>query len=172
MSDRFPADPSYGELQALQAMLFDAAEQKRAALKERDAQHREEIGRVMSAIIDVLDSIDRLLQDDASLQSWALVTRQFASALNASGLALIGNAGEMADPRTHRVIEARQSTESPDEMVLEVLRRGFRYQGRVMRPAEVVVATNPAPKPPLSGSDTTGTGDPGTGEAGNDQEQG
>lgn len=169
MSDRVPADPSYGELQALRSMLFDASEQRREALQERDAQHREEIERLVGAIIDVLDSTDRLLRrDETSVASWGLITRQFASALNGTGLDVIGSVGEMADPRTHRVVETCQTTKAADAEVLTVLRRGYRYRGRVLRPAEVIVATNPH----TSVRNPAAACNSGAGEASTDQEQG
>ena len=106
--------------------------------------------------------------DETSARSWGLITRQFASALNGTGLDVIGNIGEMADPHTHRVIETRQTTKVADAAVLKVLRRGYRYRGRVLRPAEVIVATNPQ----TSVRNTATSCDSHPGEACTDQEQG
>lgn len=168
MSDRVPADPSYGELQALQSMLLDASESRREALRKRDAQHREEIELLVDAIVDVLDSMDRLLQRDETLaESWKLITRQFASALDGTGLDVIGDVGEVADPHTHRVIETRQTTKTADATVLTVLRRGYRYRGRVLRPADVIVAASPQ----ASARSPAAACDSGTGQACSDQEQ-
>lgn len=172
MSDRIPGDSSSGELWALQSMLVDAFQDQRDALEQRDAQHRAELDRLLSAMVDVLDSLDRLLRDETYLRSWRLITRQFTSALRGSGVEVIGSVGESADPHTHRVIETRRSTEVAEEVVLEVLRRGYRHQGRVLRPAEVIVATNPARATPATHRDAAGTREAGTADSVTDQEQG
>lgn len=74
----------------------------------------------------------------------------------------------MADPHTHRVIETRQTTNAADAAVLTVLRQGYRYRGRVLCPAEVIVATNS--QTPVRSTATAC--DPDRGEACTDQEQG
>ncbi|AXK36924.1 nucleotide exchange factor GrpE [Streptomyces armeniacus] len=129
-----------------------------AALDEREAAHREQTGRLLTALLGALDSFDRLLADgpppadgegvQAYHQSVGLVARQLDEAVRTGGLEPIGLRGETADPATHQVIDVREPGPpgTAEDEVLEVARRGYRYHGRVLRAAQVVVA-GPAPVP-------------------------
>lgn len=156
------------ELWALQTALFEAVEEKREALRKQDTEHRKEIERLVCAIIDVLDSVDRLCSDESCLASVRLVARRFASAVQADGLEVIGWSGEVADPDTHKVVEVRHTDDVADEVVLQVLRRGYRFRGQVLRPAEVIVAAGPeSPDTATSSARAPATDQPST-----DEEQG
>lgn len=168
MSEEAPSNRSSGELWALQTALFEMAEEKRNALLKRDAEHREEIEILMRAIIDVLDSVDRLRSDEPYLGSVRLVVRQFASAVRAGGLEVIGWPGEVADPDTHKVVEVRQTDDLAQEMVLAVLRRGYRFKGQVLRPAEVIIKAGPE----MSDATPSNVRAPTTDQPGTDEEQG
>ncbi|MGH3941983.1 MAG: nucleotide exchange factor GrpE [Pseudonocardiaceae bacterium] len=156
------------ELWALQTALFEAVEEKREALRKQDAEHRKEIERLVCAILDVLDSVDRLRSDESYLASVRLVARRFASAVQADGLDVLGWSGEAADPDTHKVVEVRQVDDVADEVVLQVLRRGYRFRGQVLRPAEVIVAAGQE----ISDSVTSSVRAPAMDQPSTDEEQG
>ena len=60
------------------------------------------------------------------------------AALAAAGVDEIPAAGAPFDPRLHDGAGARPG--GPPGVVLEVVRRGFRWRGRVLRRAQVVIA--------------------------------
>jgi molecular chaperone GrpE len=106
-----------------------------------DSQDRLET--LLVALTDVLDSFDRLLAapegaDAPVPDSVRLIARQVESAVRAAGLEPIGEVGELAEPHTHRVVEVR----SDGDVVVAVLRRGYRYAGRVVRTAQVIVGSS------------------------------
>jgi molecular chaperone GrpE (heat shock protein) len=119
------------------------------AIEERDAAHREEMERLLLALADVLDSFDRLLAEAPAaapetqpyLRSARLIARQLESAVREAGLVPIDGAGEAADPARHQVVEVRQGGGAGDEVV-EVVRRGYEFRGRVLRAAQVIVASS------------------------------
>jgi len=67
-----------------------------------------------------------------------LIARQLEAALRGAGLERTGRVGELAEPRTHEVVEAR----SDGDVVVAVLRHGCVFKERVLRPAQVIVGSN------------------------------
>ncbi|MGA4838953.1 nucleotide exchange factor GrpE [Streptomyces sp. G45] len=124
-----------------------AAYEGTKALAARDAAHRAHTERLLLVCADTLDALDRLLAagppaDPAAYhRSLELVARQLESALGREELDVLGRVGERAEPATHHVVAVRPAPPgaAADE-VLEVLRRGYRYRGHVLRAARVAVA--------------------------------
>ncbi|MFH8991210.1 nucleotide exchange factor GrpE [Streptomyces sp. NPDC017940] len=130
-----------------------AAYEGSKALAARDAAHRAHIERLLLVCADALDACGQLLADGTRRDpaeyhhGIELVARQLESALSAEGLEVFGQAGERAAPATHRIVEMRPAPPGvADDEVLEVVRRGYRYQGQVLRPARVVVASTAGPE--------------------------
>ncbi|MGW0537213.1 nucleotide exchange factor GrpE [Streptomyces sp. NPDC003032] len=118
-------------------------------LAARDAAHQALTERLLLRCADVLDSFDRLLADGAASDvetyrgSLALIAGQLETALAEEGLERVGRVGECAEPATHHVTEVRAAPPgTADDEVLEILRRGYRYRGHVLRAARVVVAVD------------------------------
>ncbi|EPH45519.1 nucleotide exchange factor GrpE [Streptomyces aurantiacus] len=141
-----------------------AAYEGSKALAARDAAHRAHTERLLLVCADTLDACGRLLADGpgsdpaAYHRSVELVARQLESAVTGEGLEVFGRVGERADPATHHVAAVRAAPPgAADDEVLEVLRRGYRYRGHVLRAARVVVAAagGAGEAPPTGG--TAGT---------------
>ncbi|MFH8610472.1 nucleotide exchange factor GrpE [Streptomyces sp. NPDC018029] len=118
-------------------------------LAARDAAHRALTERLLLRCADALDSFDRLLADGAATdvetyrRSLALIAGQLERDLAEEGLERVGHVGEPAEPATHHIVEVRAAPPgaAADE-VLEIVRRGCRYRGHVLRAARVVVAVD------------------------------
>jgi molecular chaperone GrpE len=54
--------------------------------------------------------------------------------------------GETFDPRRMNAIESEESAAVPPNMVMEVYRSGYEWNGEVFRPAQVKVSREPAIK--------------------------
>ncbi|ARX87196.1 MULTISPECIES: nucleotide exchange factor GrpE [Streptomyces] len=141
-----PQDPTESAASYGAAAL--AAYEGSRALAARDAAHRAHTERLLLVCADTLDACGRLLAEGpdgadpaAYHRSLELVVRQLESAVTDEGLEVFGRAGERADPATHHVVEVRAvPSGAVDDEVLEVVRRGYRYRGQVLRAARVVVA--------------------------------
>jgi molecular chaperone GrpE len=57
-----------------------------------------------------------------------------------NGVERIRAQGQLFDPRLHEAAAAVPSPGTPEGTILEVIRPGFTRQGRLLRPATVVVA--------------------------------
>lgn len=100
--------------------------------------------------LDVVDSVERALRMETTgplLEGLRAVLDQIESVLARQGVRRIGEAGEPFDPERHEAVDVRASDEVDDRTVLEVARSGFALDGRVLRPAQVVVARRERPAP-------------------------
>lgn len=93
----------------------------------------------VKALVPVLDNLGRALAhtEDEGLR---LLARQIDATLAAEGLVVIEPTGEAFDARVHEAIaqEAREGVESGT--VVATVEKGYALEGRVLRPARVVVA--------------------------------
>ncbi|GAA2082233.1 hypothetical protein GCM10009801_41820 [Streptomyces albiaxialis] len=149
-------------------------------LARQAAAHHARTERLLLGLVEVLDSFDRLLAGSGDLagsgggpgevpaDSVRALARQLERALGQEGLEPVGVSGERADPVRHHVVDVRHRAGAAEDEVLEVLRRGYRYRGQLLRPARVVIADGTAvePGPGPGPGDGDGPGDGGTGEAG------
>ena len=104
------------------------------------------IGRLLPALDDLHKALDHKPEgvDEAWLKGVELSVRKLEEALMAHGLEPIDAVGKTFDPSVHEAIGHEESTEHPEDTVVQVLRRGYRIRDRVVRPALVKVARRPA----------------------------
>jgi molecular chaperone GrpE len=69
-----------------------------------------------------------------------LVLRQFQDTLGGLGIERVSAAGKPFDPAEHEAVQHVQTDQAAPGVVLQELQAGYRWQGRLMRPALVVVA--------------------------------
>lgn len=82
--------------------------------------------------------------DEALRTGVRLVLRRFEETLARQGLVEIEALGRPFDPRQHEAVHQQPAAPGQqDEEVVEVFRRGYVLDGRVIRPASVVVAVGP-----------------------------
>lgn len=93
----------------------------------------------VKALLPVLDNLDRALAhtDDEGLQ---LLARQLRGNLGEQGLVVLDPTGEAFDAKVHEAIgsEARDGVKSGT--VLVVVEKGYSLDGRILRPARVIVS--------------------------------
>jgi molecular chaperone GrpE len=102
---------------------------------------------LMTDLLPVLDNFDRALatlagvQDSGSLrQGVTLIHRQLCDALARHGLSQYSCAGRGFDPRRAEAVSFVETAEHPPNTVVQEVGKGYECEGRVLRPARVVVA--------------------------------
>ena len=70
---------------------------------------------------------------------------QFRAALLESGLEELNATGKPFDPNWQEAVSHQESTTVPEGHVLQQLRMGYKLRERLLRPATVIVAKQPAP---------------------------
>ncbi len=97
-------------------------------------------------LISVMDNLERAImsaeEDSAILQGVKMVSDQLYDTLEKKGLQRINAEGEEFDPRIHNAVDVVEHKEE-DNKVLEEKRKGYMYNGQVLRESQVVVAKNP-----------------------------
>lgn len=95
---------------------------------------------LVKTLIPVLDNLDRALahHQDEGLK---LLQRQLQSTLADAGLSILAPEGEAFDAKVHEAIaqEAREGVKSGT--VLTVVEKGYALDGKLVRPARVIVAS-------------------------------
>ncbi len=127
---------------------------RRRTVREKEELRLYATSRVLEDLLPVLDNLALGLaaarQPGADATSLAggvdMVLAQFKAALASHGLKEINPAGQPFDANLHEAISAQPSAEVPEGRVLTVVRTGFSLNGRLLRPASVVVSGGPGKK--------------------------
>ncbi|MBI4128691.1 MAG: nucleotide exchange factor GrpE [Parcubacteria group bacterium] len=102
---------------------------------------------IISDIIGILDSFSLAFQNlpnDLHENEWVKGMRQIQfqmqDMLRAQGVEQIRALGEQFDPNVHEAVETVDADGTDDGEILEELQKGYRVNGRLIRPARVKVA--------------------------------
>ena len=161
-------DAGAGELVALRGALA-AAEQALAAARDaqlralaeldnvrkraqRDIENAQRFAleRFAGELLSVRDSLELAVQsagtaDAPSLAQGLQATLQLlAQAFERFSIVRLDPQGESFDPTVHEAVLVQESAAAPPDTVLQVLQSGYQLNGRLLRPARVIVARAPA----------------------------
>ena len=107
---------------------------------------------LIEKLLPVLDAFDRALasnEDESGSEfrkGFELIRRQLWDVLSKQGLERVESVGQEFNPHAHHAIESVETTAHAEGTVTGELQPGYIFQGRVLRPAMVRVATAPGPK--------------------------
>jgi molecular chaperone GrpE len=117
---------------------------KRAArdVAAAGARAKAELARAMLPVVDNLErALDSAGEGEAALaEGVRLVHSELVAALERNGVAGIEAAGEPFDPNVHEALSTRPDNGAEPGVVLDVVQKGYRLDGTVLRPARVIVA--------------------------------
>jgi molecular chaperone GrpE len=102
------------------------------------------------ALLPILDDFERGLKVESADREYAsgmeLIYQRLYDSLKKLGLEPIVSTGQPFDPNIHHAIDMVETEEAPDHTILEEFQRGYNFKGRLLRPAMVKVAVQPASK--------------------------
>lgn len=145
----------------MQALLDEAREQHLRALAELDntrkrAQrdienaHRFALDRFVADLAPVRESLEMGLgaaggegAKGALAEGLAMTLKQLDQVLAKYGVALVDPVGAAFDPELHEAMQTVPSDQAAPDTVVQVLQKGLTLNGRLLRPALVVVARAP-----------------------------
>lgn len=121
---------------------------RRRMVREKDDLRAFAAANVVEELMPVLDNLGFALTaaraDNAELKSLAdgveMVSTQFKTALGNHGLKEINPANEAFDPNLHEALSQHPSDDVTEGTVLQVVRIGYSLNGRLLRPASVIVS--------------------------------
>ncbi len=138
-------------LARLQRVSADYANyQKRTA---REFQQAREFAneQILRSLLSVLDDMERALEaarenhdeTDPLLKGMQLVHDKLVDTLKQFGLGRIEAEGKPFDPDLHQAMMRQPTDEEPPMTVLQEVQKGYTLKGRTLRPAGVIVSTEP-----------------------------
>jgi molecular chaperone GrpE len=122
---------------------------RRRSVREKEELRLFAASRLLEDLLPALDNLalglESARQPKAELKALAggveLVQQQLKAALAAHGLKEINPIGEPFDPHQHEAISHQASADVKPEHVLKVVRTGYVLNGRLLRPASVIVSS-------------------------------
>jgi len=127
---------------------FDNARKREA--KERSDSRDYAVQNAIEPFLAVMDNFALALKSDgdaAQLRTGVeLILKQMEDALRGLNVQPVETVGAQFDPRIHEALGSIETLEHPDHQVLEEIRRGYKLRDKLLRPALVRIASNPAQK--------------------------
>jgi molecular chaperone GrpE len=155
---RAEADKARADLEALQdrnlRTLAEFDNYKRRTLRERDQMIESAAAGIMRELVDVRESFERALRSTAEgasanaaavYEGMRLIFSSLDGVLSKHGLVPYGAEGEEFDPAVHDAMMRMPHATIPDGHVAQVLERGYRLRGTVLKHARVLVSSGAPP---------------------------
>lgn len=152
---RFEAALGEAEQKAAEAdslyrrMAADFDNYRRRIDREREDFQAAGIQKAVEAMLPALDDMDRAqmslnpdLPTEKVIESLSLVFSRITRCLEQMGVKPLSVVGVHFDPKFHEPVQEIPTSEYPDGVVMQELRRGYTFNDRVIRPALVNVASN------------------------------
>lgn len=124
---------------------------RKRAQRDVEAASRYAIERFAAELLEVRDSLELGIAAGASsdparlLEGMEATLRLLNRAFEKAGLGVVDPAGEPFNPEFHEAMVAQPSADHPPGTVLTVVQKGYVLNGRLLRPARVLVAREPDP---------------------------
>ena len=121
--------------------------QKRS-VAEVEKAHKYGIERLLLDLFPVVDNLEHALKNlsedvsDSDKEGIELTLKSFESALDKFGISPIYPISEGFDPIKHEAVSVVKNKKHADNMIVEVMQKGWSLHERTIRPARVVVIKN------------------------------
>jgi molecular chaperone GrpE len=133
-------------------LLADFDNLRRRVSRENESSRGEARRAALLPILGVLDTLERALAagstDPGFYEGIAATQRLFLNALREAGAVPVETVGQPFDPKLHEAIATVPSDDVEPGTVAREVRRGWRLEDGLLRPAQVVVAKDQEPARP------------------------
>jgi molecular chaperone GrpE len=137
-------------LALLQRTQADFENYRKRIQRDLDQERRYFLKPFALELLPVIDNLQRATaaakqagESGPLVQGVAMVQSQILDLLKRHGITPIEALGQPFDPNRHQAVMQQPSAQQPPGTVLQVLEQGFMIHDRVLRPASVVVSTEP-----------------------------
>ena len=117
---------------------------RRRVERDRALAADEAAAAIFTRLVNTVDNLERALAaseaDEGLRQGVELTYKELLTLLESHGVTALDPRGERFDPALHQALLHEPSQGFEAGMVAEVLRKGYRYKDRLLRPALVKVA--------------------------------
>jgi molecular chaperone GrpE len=126
----------------------DYANYKKRMEREQVQAYQNASAIVIRRFLEIVDDLDLALKNrpqEGDGAGWAegveLIYRKLSAILDAEGVSIIDADGQYFDPNLHEAITHEQHPELESGRIIAVVKKGYRMGDRVLRPAQVRVAS-------------------------------
>lgn len=141
-------DELFGKLQRVSADYINFQKRVPKQISDTTAYQKEMI---IKSLLPALDNFERTLQNahgskntEAIIKGVRIIYDQMLDILKSHGVEPIKALGEKFDPALHESMLQKAESEKQDNLVLEEFHKGYKLNGRVIRPSRVIVNKLPA----------------------------
>ena len=121
---------------------------RRRAERDVENAHKFALDRFVGDLLPVVDNLERALKaidrEDESMQAVTegieLTLKSFVDVLRSHNVEQVAPEGEPFDPERHQAMSMVPDPDRPPNTVIEVFQKGYLLNGRLVRPAMVVVS--------------------------------
>lgn len=105
--------------------------------------------RLLADLLPVVDNLERAIEaaqeaaDQAVCQGLQMTLAEMLKVLERHGLSKVEALGQPFDPEFHEAVMQQEDPEAEENTVLSQLQTGYLHEGRLLRPAMVVVSKRP-----------------------------
>jgi len=128
----------------VQRVTAEYANYRKRVERDRALVGEQATANVLSALLPVLDDLDRAREHGELVDGTAAVADHLVATTSKFGLTAFGERGDPFDPNRHEAVAHLTSADVTEPTCVDVLRRGYLLGDRLLRPAMVAVA-DPAP---------------------------
>jgi molecular chaperone GrpE len=133
-------DPKVAELvDDIKRLKAEYDNYRRRVERDRQATVDAAHASVLANLLPVLDDIERARSHGDLQGAFGAVGESLVGIVTKLGLEQFGETGELFDPTVHEALVHTVAPGVSGPTVVEVYRAGYRYAGKVLRPAQVVV---------------------------------
>jgi molecular chaperone GrpE len=136
-------DELFGKLQRVSA---DYANYQKRAPKQIADTIAYEKEKIIKTLLPVLDNFEHTLQNVDSAEHTNILVKgiriiydQMLDILKSHGVEQIQAPGEIFDPTRHEAMMQKAEPDKEDNIVLEEFQKGYKLNGRIIRPSKVIV---------------------------------
>ena len=149
------ADQKYGALRAV----AEGENAKRRAEAEIEKARKFALERFAGDLLPVIDNLENAIrfadrEDEALkpiLDGIDMTQKSFISTVEKNGLEVLNPEGEVFNPDQHQAMSMQESADVAPNTVIAVMQKGYVINGRLLRPAMVMVSK--APEAPATAED-------------------
>ncbi len=117
--------------------------------RELENARKYAVERFAQELVTVGDALEAGIQagtanpGPALLEGAQATLRQLYKAFDKAGIKILDPVGQVFDPEWHEAMVAQESREVAPNQVLSVIQKGYSLNGRLLRPARVIVSKAP-----------------------------
>ncbi len=129
--------------------MAEAENVRKRAQRDVEGAQRYAVERFASDLLEVRDSLELGIAAGAGtgadklLEGMDATLRLLNKAFEKAGLAVVDPAGQLFNPEFHEAMVTQPTADASPGTVLTVVQKGYTLNGRLLRPARVVIARAP-----------------------------